>query len=134
MGGRHSHGQSVGMKVFIVEDSQPVRERLSEMLSALPGTDVVGHATRADTAIHDILALRPDVVVLDLTLASGSGFDVLRAVRDQAPEVDFYVLSNFATYRVFAERLGARAFFDKSTEFERLRDVVAERAAAQPPQ
>lgn len=130
---RASTGKVASMKVFIVEDSQPVRERLNEMLSALPGTDVVGHATSADSAIRDILAVRPDVVVLDLSLASGSGFDVLRAVRDRAPEVDFYMLSNFAAgpYRQVAERLGARGFFDKTTEFERVRDVVGKRAAEQ---
>ena len=83
-------------------------------------------------AIRDILALRPDVVLLDVNLAEGSGFDVLRGVCREAPEVDFYMLSNFAAdpYRELAERLGARDFFDKSTQFERVLELVAERAAA----
>jgi DNA-binding NarL/FixJ family response regulator len=56
---------------------------------------------------------------------------VLRAVCRQAPEVDFYMLSNFTAdpYRQLAERLGARGFFDKSKEIERVREVVAQRAA-----
>jgi DNA-binding NarL/FixJ family response regulator len=101
------------------------------MLDAVPGASVVGEATRADAAIRDILATRPDVVVLDLSLADGSGFDVLRAVHHQAPEIDFYMLSNFAAdpYRQLAERLGARDFFDKSKEFERVRDIIVQRAA-----
>jgi DNA-binding NarL/FixJ family response regulator len=121
------------MQVFVVEDSPMVRARLVEMLRAVPGAKVVGAAPGAKAAIGMILATRPDVVVLDVNLAEGSGFDVLRAVCRQAPEIDFYMLSNFADapYRDLAQRLGARAFFDKSNEFERVRDLVAERAADQ---
>jgi DNA-binding NarL/FixJ family response regulator len=102
------------------------------MLAAIPGARLVGEAARATDAIRDILALRPDVVLLDVSLAEGSGFDVLRAVCRRAPEIDFYMLSNFAAdpYRELAERLGARGFFDKSKEFERMREIIAQRAAA----
>jgi DNA-binding NarL/FixJ family response regulator len=121
------------MEIFLVEDSPPVRARLAEMLGAIPGASVVGEAERADVAIRDILATRPDVVVLDLSLAGGtSGFEVLRAVCREAPEIDVYMLSNFVAdpYRQLAERLGARDFFDKSSELERVRRIITERAAA----
>jgi DNA-binding NarL/FixJ family response regulator len=120
------------MQIFLVEDSAPVRARLSEMLGAIPGARLVGSAVNADDAIREILCLRPQVVVLDLSLAGGSsGFDVLRTVRNAAPEIDFYMLSNFSAdpYRQLAERLGARDFFDKTKEFERVRDVITTRAA-----
>lgn len=115
--------------IFIVEDSALVRERLLELLGDVPETRVVGVAAGADEAIRDILAGRPDVVLLDLRLAQGSGFDVLRAVHELAPEIDVYMLSSFATepYRRLAARLGARDFFDKSNEFERVRDTIAAR-------
>jgi DNA-binding NarL/FixJ family response regulator len=120
------------MEIFLVEDSAPVRARLTEMLAAIPGATVVGIAESAADAIRDILAKRPDVVVLDLSLAGGtSGFDVLRGVCRAAPEIDFYMLSNFAAdpYRQLAGRLGARDFFDKSKDFERVRQIIAQRAA-----
>lgn len=117
--------------VYVVEDSALVRERLIEMLDGTPGTQVVGAAARADEAIRDILEERPDVVLLDLKLAQGSGFDVLRAVHERAPEVTVYMLSSFASdpYRQLAARLGAQDFFDKSSEFERVRDIIAARSA-----
>lgn len=121
------------MEIFLVEDSPLLRTRLAEMLGAIPGASVVGEAEHADVAIRDILALQPDVVVLDLSLAGGtSGFEVLRAVSRQAPEIDIYMISNFVAepYRELAERLGARDFFDKSRELERVRRVIVERAAA----
>ncbi|HZQ73841.1 MAG TPA: response regulator [Burkholderiales bacterium] len=121
------------MEIFLVEDSAPVRERLQAMLSKVPGAHVSGHATQARAAIRDILELKPDVVVLDLKLDEGSGFDVLKEVHRQEPGIDFYMLSNFASepYRSYALRLGARDFFDKTSEFERVREVIAKRAAAQ---
>ena len=120
------------MNIFLVEDSVPVRARLAAMLDDIPGATLVGEAEHAEPAIDAILAAHPDVVLLDLGLAGGSsGFDVLRAVRPQAPEIDFYMLSNFAAdpYRQLAERLGACDFFDKSKELERVRDLITQRAA-----
>jgi DNA-binding NarL/FixJ family response regulator len=121
------------MEIYLVEDSPPIRARLAEMLAAIPGARLMGVAESAEAAIRDILEKRPDVVVLDLSLAGGtSGFEVLRAVCREAPEIDVYMLSNFAAeaYRNLAERLGARGFFDKSTEFDRVRQRIAGRAAA----
>ena len=119
------------MNVFLVEDSAQVVQRLEEMLTAIAGVRTVGSAARADEAIREVLARHPDAVLCDISLAQGTGFDVLRALHARAPDVDVYMLSNFATepYRRLAERLGARGFFDKSNELERMRDAVAARAA-----
>jgi len=121
-------------KLFLVEDSPPVLERLISLLGTLPNTRIVGHAAGAEEAARAILAIRPDLVVLDLRLAQGTGFDVLIELHGKATGIDVYVLSSFsyAPYRRQAERLGARAFFDKSSDMERLRDAVAERGAQQP--
>jgi DNA-binding NarL/FixJ family response regulator len=123
------------MKLFIVEDFPPVRERLRGMLGMISGVRIVGEAPDVTGAVAGILEAKPDVVVLDLQLGTGSGFEVLDAVHPREPGIDFYMLSNFASepYRRHAARLGARAFFDKSNEFERVRDAVAERAAVEQP-
>jgi two-component system response regulator DevR len=119
------------MKVFLVEDSELLRERLAALLTAIPGAIVVGHAGSVPEAIAGIRATSPEVVVLDIQLEKGSGFDVLRELQKGGPAVDVYMLTNFATesYRQAAERYGARGFFDKSTQFDHLRDVLATRAA-----
>ncbi len=119
------------MKVFLVEDSPLLRERLSGLLAAIPGAQTVGYAEGAQEAIDKIVAALPDVVVLDLSLKQGNGFEVMRGVARAAPEVAFYILTNHPidAFRAVAERLGAAGFFDKSTEFERLRQVLATRAS-----
>src|SRR5947207_4523660 len=122
------------MQVFLVEDSAMVRERLEAMLAQVPGIQIVGRAAGAQDAIRDILQARPDLTVLDVQLAEGSGFDVLRALHAQAPELDVVMLSNYSSdpYRQIAERFGARAFFDKTKEFERVREVIAKGMPCQP--
>jgi len=118
-------------RVFVVEDSPLIHERLEAMI-AQAGATVAGHATGAAAAILAILELRPDLVILDIKLSDGTGFDVLRAICKQAPGIDVYLFSNFAAdaYRHLAGCLGAKGFFDKSSEFDYMRDVVAQHAAA----
>lgn len=118
--------------IYLVEDSSPVRERLTALLNGIPGAHVVGFAETAREAVAGILATRPDAVLCDLNLKQGTGFEVLRALHGSTPEIACYMLSNFATgpYRRLAAELGARDFFDKSTEIERMRDVIARRIAA----
>ena len=113
-------------KVFLVEDSPLIRQRIRSLLAAVPA-EVVGEAGRAGDAIEGILQTRPDIVLLDFNLADGCGFDVLRALHPRLPEVDFYMLSNFsaAPYRRLAGELGAKDYLDKSKDFERVRELVA---------
>jgi DNA-binding NarL/FixJ family response regulator len=124
---------ATALKVFLVEDSPLILERLQAMLASISGATTVGHAARADDAVRGILETKPHAVVLDITLAQGSGLDVLRAVNDLAPGTEIYMLTNSAgpAYRRIAAQLGARGFFDKSTEFALVRDVLAARAAGQ---
>ena len=119
------------VRVFVVEDSPAIRERIEELV-VLAGGAAAGHAGGVGCATRAILECRPDIVILDMQLADGTGFDVLRAVRREAPEIDVYFLSNTAAtpYRQLAERLGARGFFDKSREFDRVREVIAQRVQA----
>jgi len=119
-------------RVYLVEDSEILRKRVEAMLATIPGMTFVGYAAGAATAAKEIAALRPDAVILDIHLAEGTGFDVLRALRHGNVETAVFVLTNFASeaYRATAESLGARALFDKSTEFERLREAVAALAPA----
>lgn len=115
------------LRVYIVEDAAHIVERLVGMFDAIEGVSTVGCATGAQEAIHGIRAAAPDVVFLDIRLAQGSGFDVLRSIRATAPAIDVFMLSNFASepYRQLAAKLGARGFFDKSTEFEQMRRMLA---------
>lgn len=115
------------LKVFHADDSPLIRERVAGLLDGSEMA-VVGHAETPQYAIEGILAMHPDVVVLDVQLEGGTGLQVLRAVRSVAPDIAFVVFSNHSdpAYRKRYIDEGAQAFLDKSTEFEQLAKVVTQ--------
>jgi DNA-binding NarL/FixJ family response regulator len=117
--------------VFIVDDSAGIRVRLTEMLGAMGGMRVVGEAASAREAIAGIIRTRPDSVLLDLNLVGPTGLDVLRAVRPRLPDTVFVVLTNHSEpqYRKACAEAGAAYFLDKSTELDRVREVLVEIAS-----
>jgi DNA-binding NarL/FixJ family response regulator len=119
------------LRVFIVEDSEAVRERLKEMVANIEGARCAGSATTVDAALRGIAATRPDAVILDIRLEQGSGFDVLRGLQAAVLPTQVYIFSNLATepYRRLALRLGAAAFFDKCNQTDDMRALLAQRAA-----
>jgi DNA-binding NarL/FixJ family response regulator len=118
-------------RVFIVDDSASIRQRLLEMLGRMGGVDVVGEAASATEAILGILRTRPDSVLLDLNLMDRTGIDVLRTLHPQLPDTVFVVLTNHAEpqYRKACAKAGAAYFLDKSADFERVPSVIAEIAS-----
>jgi DNA-binding NarL/FixJ family response regulator len=117
---------SATTNVFIVEDSPAIRARLVELLNSIDDVHVVGEADTPSSAVKGIFETQPDCVVLDIQLIGGTGIEVLRAVNPLAPGIEFIVLTNHATpqYRRFYMGAGARWFFDKTEEFERIREAL----------
>lgn len=117
---------NASIKVFLADDSAPIRERVNALLDAAD-MDIVGEGATPTDCIQGILNLHPDVVVLDVQLEGGTGLEVLRAVRSADPAVAFVVFSNNSApaYRRRYLGEGAATFLDKSTEFEKLAIAVA---------
>jgi len=115
------------MRILIVDDSRAVRTRMVRLLSGVEGVEVVGQAAEAQTAIASIQELKPEVVVLDLSLPDGSGLDVLKVFPVNTQRPQFLVFTNWATaqHRRKCLEAGAAHFFDKAHDVERLLDVVA---------
>ena len=113
------------LRVFLAEDSAPLRERIAGLLTA-QHMCIVGGAATPRQCIDEILREQPDVVVLDMQLEGGSGLEVLRAVRSAEPAIAFVVFSNHAqppyVKRYLAD--GAASVLDKSLDFERLPQAV----------
>jgi DNA-binding NarL/FixJ family response regulator len=114
--------------VYIVDDVPSMRARLAEYITDIPGVKVVGGAGSADDAIAGILDTHPSCVLLDYKLIGGTGVDVLRAVHARSPGTVFVVLTNSPDpqYRRACMEAGADHFFDKSSEFERIGEVIQE--------
>ncbi len=114
--------------VYLVEDSAALRRQflLAIEKTGLPG--VAGSASRADLAIREIEELRPDILVLDLQLEQGTGWDVIDQAGSACGHVIILTNHGAAPFRAAAEERGITDFFDKSIEFdlflERLRALV----------
>ena len=131
MGALPAGGDDAAMKIFIVDDSKPIRSRLAAMVRAMEGVELVGEAVNARDAMMGITGLAPHSVLLDLGLPDGSGMDVLRKLHPIHPGIAFIVLTNHSEpqYRRACERAGAAYFLDKSTEFDKVPQIVRQIAA-----
>ena len=116
------------LNVLLVEDSVLLAERLGELLKTTARVELVGVVADEMSALKRIGEGGIDVVVLDLHLRQGTGFGVLRGIRDKADAPVVIVLTNYdlRAYRDAAAALGARYFLDKGREMERLTTVLGE--------
>ena len=117
--------------ILIVEDSEHIRASLVSLIECIPG---VGQICTADTLASAMVCMRnyaPNLIVLDLQLPDGIGIELIEPIKLMAPATQIAVLTNHASE--FNKRHclagGADWFFDKSTEFDDLLDVVRHHVA-----
>jgi len=120
------------INVFIVDDSEIVRDRLTSMLSEVPSINIIGYADNPLAATESIVRSKPDVVILDIFLTGGSGIHVLKNIRGKQITSKVIMLTNYAQeeYKKKCFEEGADFFFDKSIEFDRVIDVIQKLSAA----
>ncbi|MBS4096626.1 MAG: response regulator transcription factor [Sulfuricella sp.] len=123
------------MKICFIEDSPEILNRLRAVAAEIDGIHVVAEANTQEGALHAIHNAQPDVVILDLHLASGSGMEVLRQARPARGKAQFIVLTNhgFPQYRDKCFSLGADHFLDKSRDFGKLSGLLSDLAGSAKP-
>jgi two-component system, OmpR family, response regulator len=118
------------LRVFLVEDSVSVRERLMDFLVEPGEVEIVGYAETEAASVARLQQERVDVAIVDLNLKAGSGFGVITALRAQYPTAPpiIVVLTNYAfpEYEVACRERGADFFFDKSTQFGSVKALLAD--------
>lgn len=118
------------LTIYIVEDSPAVMERLIEAVEDIPNARVVGSADAVSTALQGISSAAPRVLILDIQLRGGSGFGLLKQMRAAGlnrPEA-VIVVTNYPSedYRRASHACGVDHFFDKGSEFHKVREVLVE--------
>lgn len=121
------------LQIFLIEDSAEIREALTQTLESGGQMSVVGYADNAADAIRALDDKVIDAAVIDLHLREGSGLEVLaHLARGNNPKhILRVVLTNHTApmFRRASEKLGADHFLDKSMEFERAVELLAEHAS-----
>jgi DNA-binding NarL/FixJ family response regulator len=112
--------------IYIADDSEEVRQRLVNLVSGLKEVELVGQTGDAHAAIADIQRLQPDVAILDIRLENGNGIEVLEIVKLLKVPPLVIMLTAFPNqqYRRKCISAGAEYFFDKTSEFERILNVL----------
>lgn len=115
--------------MIIVEDSDLVVQKLSKLLEPLENIRIDCRASDGYTAVKLIKELNPDYVILDISLKYGHGIKVLEEISELKQKPYVIVLSNlnYQYYRDKCLKLGAKHFFDKAMEFEKVYEVLNER-------
>jgi len=97
------------ISVFIVDDHEVVRVGLRTLLSRAPEVEVIGEAESVQQAVAKIAELLPDVVLLDVRLKDGSGFEVSREVQKLDKDVRVLVLTAFSDDEMIMQAISAGA-------------------------
>ena len=125
----HTHDEEV-MQALVVEDSPPIAERLVELVSVPDRVNVVATAATEDEALAACDRYTIDLAIVDLQLAQGTGFGVIRRLRAAAGEhtACIVVLTNHAVpaLKVAAFEAGADFFLDKSKDFATIPRLIGE--------
>jgi two-component system LytT family response regulator len=113
------------MRVLLVDDERLARAELRRLLAAHPEMEIVGEAASAADALTQIAALRPDLLLLDVQMPGGSGFDLLASL-DDVPDVIF--TTAFDRYALQAFEVNALDYLQKPIQPARMAAALARAA------
>jgi DNA-binding NarL/FixJ family response regulator len=114
------------IRVLIVDDHPLVREGVRSIVSADEAFEVVAEAANGEEAVRVGARLRPDVVVLDLSMPGEGGIRATARLREASPRTGVLILSvhDHPEYVIEAVRAGAQGYLRKDTSPSELRDAI----------
>jgi NarL family two-component system response regulator LiaR len=114
------------IRIVIADDHAIVREGLRTLIASEPNMELVGEAADGDAAIEKALALRPDVVLMDLVMPCKDGIEAITEIQRTSPDIRILVLTSFAEEeKVFpAIRAGALGYLLKDSSPQQLLQAI----------
>lgn len=108
--------RDVRIRVVVADDHPVVRGMVRLALQQHPHFEVVGEAENGAEAIEEVKRVRPDVIVLNVTMPLVNGFQAAREIKKQIPETAIVILSSHADKHFVeeAKKVGVRAYIPKS--------------------
>jgi two-component system invasion response regulator UvrY len=124
----------VPIRVLVVDDHDGFRSALVGALSLMPQVEVAGAADSGERACDAVLALRPDVVLMDVSLPGMDGISATRRIRRSNPDTSVVVLTSFDGGAVerSAREAGARAVIGKGAPLDDVVMLILEAAEQSP--
>ena len=131
-------GPAKRIKVVLVEDTEVVRMGLAALLGTAPRLQIVGEAGSVAVGIETCTRVRPDVVLLDLRLPDGTGFEACRRILQLLPDTRVLILTSAVSDAMVDEaiRSGAHGYLLKEIDgrglISAIRDVAAGKSILDP--
>lgn len=109
---------STVIRIYLVDDMTLIRSAMRSLLGAQQGFEVVGDQGDARRAVEEIEELRPDVVLMDITMPGLSGLDALAQVRKRVPRTHVVMLTNHESQSFVEQALksGASGYLSKDSD------------------
>jgi DNA-binding NarL/FixJ family response regulator len=116
------------MNVYIIEDSELIKHRIIRLLSAVDNINIVGSSEDLENAFPAINAVKPDVIILDISVEKNKGFKMIREITSINPHPIIIMFTNydFQSYKEKSFEHGADYYLDKSNEFQKLAGILEE--------
>lgn len=116
------HAEQFKRKVFVVDDHPIIREGLAQMINREPDLTVCGDAQEMHSALQSISTLKPDILIVDISLNGPDGLDLLKSIRGKDPALPVLILSmhDESIYAERALRAGANGYIMKQEATERV--------------
>jgi len=113
-------------RVLIVDDHPAVREALSMRIGRQPDLEVCGEASDLSEALRLVADTQPDVAVVDISLKTGCGIDLIKRIKDRNDTVRMLVWSTHSEslYAERALRAGALGYINKDQATDKIVDVI----------
>jgi DNA-binding NarL/FixJ family response regulator len=114
------------IRVLVADDHPIVRDGVRALIAASPGLELIGEAVDGDEAVTLVRRLRPDVVLMDLSMPGRNGIDATRAIVADGPATAVLILTMFADDEsIFAAmRAGARGYLLKDAGHDEMRRAI----------
>jgi DNA-binding NarL/FixJ family response regulator len=113
-------------RIFLVDDHTMFREGLRQLIDREPDLMVCGDAAEAESALQEIRKLKPDLVVVDITLGGTSGIDLIKAIKNEQEDFPVLVVSmhDESLYAERALRAGAMGYVMKQEPAKTVKTAI----------
>ena len=120
------------MRVLVVDDHDGFRSSMVEALDLIPEVEVAGEACSGDEACRAVITLKPDLVLLDLSMPGMNSMDAARTIRRSNPHSQVVVLTALEDPAVEQQAVeaGALGLIPKGTPLDDMVDVLRGAVAA----
>jgi DNA-binding NarL/FixJ family response regulator len=118
----------MAITLAIVDDLSEVREGLKQFISLNPEFDVLDTFSTAEEALYELPNLKPDIVIMDISLPGMNGIECIRLVKDKSPGTQFMMFTVYENdEKVFeALKAGASGYLLKNTGLVQMIEALKE--------